>query len=121
MVFFNYNLIVGFIWDWMKKVMCYEYFVYSDFYIMYVMIMVIIIVLLFFFIFIMVYYKKIKLIGEKVDFGCFVVFLNEKGGNVLSYFGYFGDKWFYFLSDGNVFFLFGKIVRRLVVFGDLLG
>lgn len=78
MALFNYNLIAGFIWDRMKKVLRHEYFVHSTSHITHATIMAIIIVPLFFLIFTVVYHKRTKPIGEKADPERLAAFLNEK-------------------------------------------
>ncbi|MGK9429981.1 bifunctional lysylphosphatidylglycerol flippase/synthetase MprF [Bacillus atrophaeus] len=118
---FNYNIIAGFIWDRMKRLLRHDYFVHDTSHITHATIMAVIIVPLFFLLFTAFYHKKTKTIGEQADPERLQEFLQEEGGNALSHLGFLGDKRFYFSSDGKALLLFGKISRRLVVLGDPSG
>ena len=118
---FNYNLIAGFIWDKMNRLLRHDYFVHNNSHITYATMTAIIVVPLFFLVFTFFYHKRSKPIGEEADPERLKSFLAEEGGNALSHLGFLGDKRFYFSSDGKALLLFSQISRRLVVLGDPSG
>ena len=64
---FNYNLIAGFIWDKMNRLLRHDYFVHNNSHITYATMTAIIVVPLFFLLFTVFYHKRSKPIGEKAD------------------------------------------------------